>query len=325
MLHRGKPLPTRRFRPVGRGPLLGVGAQRVRRRRVGAGWRKSWIPIAIALIAASWVYVIGPDLRPQSERHFAGAASPAHAKASVGKHARSASAQRPAGPGHPNTPQLAPSPALPTTLRDRAPVSHALLSAARDHVARRVHAAWGSVPDLDAVKGADVDLVERGLHVAGFPLREALIRHRFREPRRYGLRRRPQATEANRKRALTTANLRVFLDRFAEQLPARWDGVSGDSYLGGDLVLVARQPKRGGGKRSRGRRMFAVVSDRTDANGVSLLFTLDPREGEARERHSLSRYDVLRHYRVSLTELSEIRETLRMRPRRPAARRGRLL
>lgn len=268
------------------------------------------MPVALTLAAASWVYVIGPDLR-------------GGAKA---QQPRSTAAARPtkvAGPARVAPPQPRDTSAVPATptadrlpFRLRAPVRYALLSVARDHVARRVHAAWGSVPDLDAVKGADVDLVERGLHLAGFPLREAIIRHRFVDHPRYGLRGRPPATEAQRRRALSKKTLRVFLDRFAQQLPTTWDGVSGDTYLGGDIVLVERS--RG----ARRRQMFAVVTDRTDRDGVSLLVTLDPRESVAREQHPLSMFRVVRHYRLSSADLVHARAKLKM-PR--AAERGRLL
>ncbi|MCO4762264.1 MAG: DUF1287 domain-containing protein, partial [Myxococcales bacterium] len=275
MIRRSRPLPTTKFRPVGRGPRLGVGSRRLDRRRAGQGWRRAILPIILLAAASSWVFVIGPDLR-------AGSPEKGHHKKKLRKvGAMPAAALRPAGPGHAAAPRPPPRALGPLSLRERAPVSYALLSAARDHVARRVHAAWGSVPDLEAVKGADVDLIDRGLHLAGFPLREALIRHRFKEPRRYGSRYRPQATEANRKRALTTKTLRVFLDRFAEALPTQWDVASEDSFQAGDIVLVELKNRR----IRRKRKMFAVLSDRTDGNGISLLITLDPREGEARERN----------------------------------------
>ena len=317
MLSRRKSLPTTRFRPTGRGPLVGLGTRRLERRRSGVGWRSALVPLTLAAAAASWVLVIGPDLRPEAATRVAKPALSIAAPTPAGG-VHHHGGQRPAGPGGVTAPQLAPVQPLPNSLQTHAPISHALLSAARDHVARGVHAAWGSVPDLEAVKGADVDLVERGLHLANFPLREAIVRHRFKAPRRYGLRRRPQASPANSKRALTTKTLRVFLDRFAEQLPTRWDGGSGDSYRAGDLVLVQVHNPRA---RQR-RQMFAVVSDRSDANGVSLLITLDPREGVARERNVLSAYQVLRHFRLAAAQIADIRQTLNMPPR---ARRGRLL
>lgn len=331
MFNRRRTLPNTRFRPNGRGPLLGVGTRRLQRRRASTGWRRALVPLMLVAAAASWVLVIGPDLRGAAKKvqplvvSTAKVASGTRKKAH--KSAKKRDLRRPAGPGHAQAPQLAPGQHLPNSLHLRAPVSHALLSAGRDHVARRVHAAWGSVPDLEAVKGADVDLVERGLHLANFPLREAIVRHRFKEPRRYGLRGRPQATPAARKRALTTKTLRAFLDRFAEHLPTHWDGVSGDSFHAGDVVLVQvrsrRNRRRGRRKIRHGRLMFAVVSDRTNDDGVSLLITLNPREGEAREHHPLSTYDIVRHYRLSLSALSDVRQTLGMPP--PRARRGRLL
>ena len=198
------------------------------------------------------------------------------------------------------------------------PVARAMLATARDHVARGVIATVGSVPDLDAVKGSGADLVERALHQVGFPLRTAVILHRYREPRAYGLRTRPHASEGERRRALSGRNLGVFLGRFAKQLPTEWRIAAADSYLPGDVVAVAKRQRKG--KSKRRRTMLAIVGEQTDARGVSLLYTLDPSDRKARASHSLADYDIAAHYRLHRAQLERVRAVLPLPP--PPRERG---
>ncbi len=220
---------------------------------------------------------------------------------------------RPAGPHKARLPSLdalagrqAALPTLPGAGAD--PVARALLATARDHVARRVVPTVGSVLDLNAVKGSSGDLLERSLHAVGFPLRTAVVLHRFRDPKAYGLRGRPQATEAERRRAVGSRNLHVFLERFARQLPTQWSVSAPDTYLPGDLVVVARKKK--GGRRN----LIAVVAEKTNDHGVSLLYTLDPRDRVARADRPLSDYRVIDHYRLHQGELDHVRDVLPLPP-----------
>lgn len=192
------------------------------------------------------------------------------------------------------------------------PVWRALLDVARDHVARRVYAAWGSVMDLDAMRGADVDMIERGLATLDFPLRAAIVRHRFREPKRYELETPPPATLAERRRALTPDNLRAFLEVFAEALPTDVTVDLAGNWAPGDIIMFSTSPA--------GRPlMVGVVSDKADEDGVELLITLDPRDHVALEAHSLADYHLRHHYRLTRAHLQSCSRLLELQPLRAEA------
>jgi len=187
-------------------------------------------------------------------------------------------------------------------------VWRALLHVARDHVTRRVYAAWGSVMDLEAMRGADVDMIERALATLDFPLRAAVVRHRFQEPKRYGLKRQPPATLAERRRALTPENLRIFFDVFATSLPVDALGADG-GWAPGDIVLFSTS--------ASGRPLMAgVVSDKDDEDGVSLLITLDPRDQVALESRSLADYHLRHRFRLTRSHLDRCQKRLELPPLR---------
>lgn len=195
------------------------------------------------------------------------------------------------------------------TIAARPAVWRVLLDVARDHVVRRVYAAWGSVMDLEAMRGADVDMIERGLAVLEFPLRAAVVRHRFREPKRYSLAGPPPATLAERRRALTPDNLQVFLEVFADTLPADIADDAPGAWAAGDIVLFSTS--------TTGRPLMAgVVSDRADEDGTPLLITLDPRDHVALEAHSLADYFIRQHYRLEQAHLDRCSRMLELQPLR---------
>lgn len=180
------------------------------------------------------------------------------------------------------------------------PVAQALLSGARDQLARKVAPVTVAVDDPHAAKASAFDLVDRGLSDL-LPLRTALLRHRQREPQRYGLNSRPVNGADDRRRALTGENLAVFLTAFATQL--------GDQapLEAGDVVLVER--KRTVGWRPAGKIMPAVVSDAVDENGAPLIITLDPFDRAAREQ-GLGSYVVKQRFRLRNVDLERMRTTL---------------
>jgi hypothetical protein len=161
-----------------------------------------------------------------------------------------------------------------------------LLLIARSHVARRVYAAWGSVVDLQALRAADVDLVDRALAQWGFQLRSAIVRHRFREPKRYGLKRPPAAS-------ITAIFLKTFTAPMTVDIHSRKRG----DWRPGDLVLIAVQP-------SNRASMVAVLSDRIDSEGVPLIITMDPTDRVALEKHSLANYHLRAHFRMTAAHLA---------------------
>ncbi len=285
---------------MSKGPVLG------QRRRARSSQRPKQLFVLALMLGGVylWTTEIGDDL--------------AGAKRSLEKTtSRPSLVVRPAGPKKVRLPARGLLAAQPMAAFD--PVARAMLATARDHVARGVIATIGSVPDLDAVKGSGADLVERALHQVGFPLRTAVILHRYREPHAYGLRRRPQASEGERRRALSGRNLRVFLDRFATQLPTEWRIAAADSYLPGDLVTI--RPRQVGKQAPRkSRAMLAVVGERTDTRGVSLLYTLDPADPKARADHALADYVIVEHYRLHRAELDRVRALLPLPP--PPRERG---
>ncbi|HAN32012.1 MAG TPA: hypothetical protein DCQ06_10480, partial [Myxococcales bacterium] len=117
---------------------------------------------------------------------------------------------------------------------------------------------------------------------------------------------RPQPGAALRKRVLTKRALTVFLEAFAQRLGVDCDVTGEAGFMPGDVVLVSRPRRRGQLKQ------FAIVSDRTDPQGISLLITLDPGDKVAREAHSLSRYEVVSHYRLSRADLVHVAASLAM-------------
>ncbi|MCO4760454.1 MAG: DUF1287 domain-containing protein [Myxococcales bacterium] len=265
------------------GPVLG------QRRRPRSSQRPKQLFVLALVIGGAylWVTEIGQDLDgPQR---------------SVTKPTRSL-VIRPAGPKKVRLPSRGLREPEPMASFD--PVARALLAAARDHVARGVVPTVGSVPDLNAVKGSGTDLLERALHQVNFPLRMAVLLHRYRDPKAYGLRNRPHASEGERRRALSGRNTSIFLSRFAKSLPTEWRIDAADSYLPGDLVVLTNK-----GKKQR-RQMLAIVGERTDNRGVSLLYTLDPRDAKARSNRSLADYAVLHHYRLHRAEIDRIRAVL---------------
>lgn len=242
------------------------------------------------------------------------ATAPARVKV-VARTKRSTPTVKPAGPAKRPLPSTQPAVASSLSVHARRvvlpaqnSVPDALLRAARDCVARRIIAVWGTVRDETSMRAADVDQVARGLGLAGFDLRTAMIRHRARAARKYAKSGKPR-TQAAFKRVLTTRNVIVFLESFAEKLPTATGVEDAPNWLPGDIVVV--KPSK-----FRSKLMLAVVSDRTDDDGQSLLFTLDPRDKRAREQHTLADYPVRGHFRLTHDRLVRAAMKLGMKPAR---------
>ena len=264
--------------------------------------------LGAALIGGAWLWVveIGGDLaggrylgtmQPGQESKPAAAISGSSASKSGKAHASSAqSGPKAGGPAEAALP--VPRAAL-TADAPMDPTRRALIAAARDAIARGVRPTRGSVPDLRALRGNSADLVERALDQVAFPLRAALIAHRVREPRRYGLSNRQGAGDIDPSRVLDVESLTAFLDAFAEHIDANDDG----RWRAGDLVLVADRKRRG-------HATFAVVGEQTDLQGVSLLYTMDTRDGKARADRAASEFEARSAWRLSRSRLDEARRQL---------------
>ncbi len=233
-----------------------------------------------------WVVrVIGTDL--DKGRHV-------DAKHEPNGQAAAEAAKRLLGPGGPAAAVLpGRKPALLEGHGRLDPVAQALLSGARDQLARKVAPVLIAVDDPHAAKASAFDLVDRGLSDL-LPLRTALLRHRQREPQRYGLNSRPLNSADDRRRALTGENLGIFLTAFATQLGEQ------APLEAGDVVLVTR---------NSGKIMPAVVSDAVDDNGAPLVITLDPFDRAAREQ-GLGNYTVKQRFRLRNADLERMRTTL---------------
>jgi hypothetical protein len=266
-----------------RGPVLGGG----RRRRSGLV-SMSTLGLLALLGICVWLWqVIGADLGNGSHlgaKHDDGKP--------VAKVELPAAHVTPAGPGAATLPgrklEDAPHGGLD-------PVAQALLSGARDQLARKVAPVTVAVDDPHAAKASPFDLVDRGLSDL-FPLRVAVLRHRQREPHLYGLTGRPIGTVEDRRRALTGENLATFLQTFATHLG---DEVSLEA---GDVVLVQR-------KRNSAKVMPAIVSDAVDETGAPLVITLDPADKVAREQ-GLGNYAVKQRFRLRTVDLERMRAAL---------------
>lgn len=294
------------------GPVLG--SHRVRRRDFGV-WKR--LALFVALVAGAWLWVveIGGDLaggrylgttQPGQESLPAavigtpGAASAATVATEAGSTAAAHAGTKAGGPAEAALPVAR---AALTGDAPMDPTRRALIAAARDAIARGVRPTRGSVPDLRALRGNSADLVERALDQVAFPLRAALIAHRVREPRRYGLVGRAGAGDIDPNRVLDVETLTVFLDTFAERIDAADDS----RWRAGDLVLVAD-------RKHHGATTFAIVGEQTDLQGVSLLFTMDSRDGRARADRSASEFEARSAWRLSRARLDEARRTLGVAP-----------
>ncbi|MBP48340.1 MAG: hypothetical protein CMH53_10420 [Myxococcales bacterium] len=277
------------------GPLIGL---QPRRRRIDQRPKRMFMVILIAAGGYLWMTEIGSDLDRSDYQRSSKMGAKSAARGLV-----------PGGPG----PAKVPAQQLPVI--DDSPVAsvdevrRTLLATARDHEARRVIPTLGSVMSIDAIKGNSADLIERSMHHLGFAIRTAIMLHRFQSPRAYGLKRRPQATELERRKALSYPNLKIFFERFAQQLPRSYQSDAPDTYQAGDLVYLKTFTKKA-------VKLFAIVGDKTSDKGIRCLFTLDPRDRYARSDRPLSDYQILGHYRFGARELRAVKRTLPIAPGR---------
>lgn len=251
--------------------------------------RNLWfsLPILAALALAGvgfWLWrVVGADL---------GAGTHINAKheelaASQGVARAGSTAVTPGGPVAANLPRRH----VETPVRDR--VAQAILSGARDQLARKVAAVSQSVDDPHAAKGNSFDLIDRGLTDI-LPLRTAVLRHRARVPHLYGLASKVGAEE--RSRAFTGDSLAVFLMDYGSRVGNE------EALEPGDILMVQRH-------RLGARPMPAVVSDSTDEMGNALVITLDPADHVAREQ-PVTAYQVRDRFRLRDADLIHIRTAL---------------
>lgn len=285
------------------GPVLG--SHRARRRDFGV-WKR--LALGLALIGGGWLWIveIGGDL---AGGRYLGTMQPGHESTPAAailsskttKSSGPADAAKTGGPKAGGPAEIAPPLPRATIAADAPmdPTRRALIAAARDAIARGVRPTRGSVPDLRALRGNSADLVERALDQVAFPLRAALIAHRVREPRRYGLAGRQGAGDIDPNRVLDVESLTAFLDTFAERMDAAHDS----EWRAGDLVLVADRKRRGAAT-------FAIVGEHTDLQGVSLLYTMDPRDGRARADRAASEFEARSAWRLSRSRLDEARRQL---------------
>lgn len=265
----------------GQGPRLGS----LRRRRDGLGLlRGLGLLVVVAGVAWLWVAVIGEDL---SRGTHLGARHKDEDLPQKPQPVAVIAPRSPGGPAAPGLPARRVEPAVD-------PVAQSLVAAARDHLARKVTPVWHHVDDPRDSHGSHLDLIDRGLGDL-LPLRNALVRHRYREPQRYGLTSRPPATTDERRRALTAENLAIFLEAFGTR-------VEGEALEPGDVVLVER--KRGN------RLLAAVVSDVLDDAGGPQLVVLDPAYPAAREVRLQAGYVVRHRFRLSAQQVEKARQAL---------------
>lgn len=236
-----------------------------------------------------WVNVIGKDLGHGAHIHVkhADEADPAVATAE----APAVAGKLTAVPGGPAAAIL---PGKHSNSNGLDPVAHALLSAARDQLARKVEATSALSEDPRAIKGNSLDLLDRGLGDL-LPLRAALLRHRARDPHVYGLAQKPAATQDERRRALTIENAAIFLKSLAQSLD-----ISVDSLETGDLVLLER-------RHGQKRMILGVVTDVVDQANQAQVVTLDPADKMAKEQNPLKNYDIRQHFRLHAVDVSKIR------------------
>ncbi len=268
------------------GPILGGARQKPRKRNI---WQILGICGIFAGAGWLWINVIGKDLDNGAHIHVkhADEATPVAVATEptvfVGKLG--------ALPGGPAAAIL---PGKLSNSNGLDPVAHALLSAARDQLARKVEATTALSEDPRAIKGNSVDLLDRGLGDL-LPLRAALLRHRTRDPRLYGLAQKPTHTLDERHRALTIENVAIFLKSLAQSLD-----VTVDSLETGDLVLLER-------RHGQRRLILGVVTDVVDQANQAQVVTLDPADRMAREQNPLRNYEIRQHFRLHAADVSRIR------------------
>lgn len=276
-------------KPFGKGPLIGQ-----RRRSQGMSlW--SWL---LVLGAVAGVYLLSTVVAPDLKRAT-------HLAAKHGEEAKSASKTLPERSPEalafvgslPPSGAAQPEAKKPEVGLD--PVAQALLLAARDAVRAKVSPVWHLVDDGKSQNASRTashfDLLDRALfeHIS---LRSALLRHRVRQPERYGLRDKPPTTMEERRKALTTPNLLTLLGSFADRVqPA-------DGLQAGDIAVLERK---------KGRKVLtAIVSDVVGAGDKPLVLVLDPAYREARELPMEAEYRVLQVLRLHATHVQRMRDQL---------------
>lgn len=270
-------------KPFGKGPLIG-------RRRRGQGlslW--SWLLVAGAVVG---VYLLSTVVAPDLKRATHLAAKHGDDAKPDQLPARSPEALAFVGSLPPGGVPAAEA-RKPEVGLD--PVAHALLAAGRDAVRAKVSPVWHLVDDAKGHSASHFDLLERALaeHVS---LRAALLRHRMRQPDRYGLRDKPPATLEERRKALTTPNLLTLLGSFAQRV------MPGDALEAGDIAVLERK---------KGRKVLtAIVSDVVGVGDKPLVLVLDPAYREAREMPMEGEYRVLQVLRLHATHVQRMRDQL---------------
>jgi hypothetical protein len=275
-------------KPFGRGPLVGS-----KRRSQGLSvW--SWL---LVLGAGAGLYLLSTVVAPDLERaaHIAakhaddGPAKPVPGKGPVERSPQALAYVGNLPPGG-TTAEVNHKPEVGLD-----PVAQALLHGARDAVSRKLSPVWHLVEDSKATSASHFDLLDRSLseHI---PLRNALLRHRIRQPERYGLKDRPPTTLEERRRALTTPNLLTLLSYFSERVELA------SGLQAGDIAVLERK---------KGRKVLTgIVSDVVGAGDKPLVLVLDPAFREAKEVAMDGDYRLLQVLRLHSAQVQKMRDVL---------------
>jgi uncharacterized protein YijF (DUF1287 family) len=156
---------------------------------------------------------------------------------------------------------------------------------------------WG---DLPAHFGTSPDLVIRCLRELGLDLQQLVNMDRVRHPKRYPLHiwrlKRPDTSIDHRRLPI----LYTFIRHFSKALSVLSDSVSKRArFVPGDLVFWVAQ---GGGNYPG---FVGIITDRRTAKGMPYVITMAPNELTVSDRHLLTDWQVMGHFRIDPDTLLE--------------------
>jgi uncharacterized protein YijF (DUF1287 family) len=162
---------------------------------------------------------------------------------------------------------------------------------------RNIDYPWGDIP---AHLGTSADLVVRCMREASMDLQQMVHHDRKADPKRY-----PQTLFRNRKVDRNMDHRRVaylftFARAFMPQAPVETERLEdAATFAPGDLVFWTE------GGREGNPGLVGIVSDRRDASGMPLAFTVLPEEGRAGMHHRLDAWPILGHFSLDVEATME--------------------
>lgn len=162
---------------------------------------------------------------------------------------------------------------------------------------RTIEYPWGDIPSH---LGTSADVMVRCLREVSMDLQQMVHHDRKADPKRY-----PQSLFRNRKVDRNMDHRRVaylftFARTFLPQAPVETERLEdAASFLPGDLVFWAE------GGREGNPGLVGIVSDRRDATGMPLAYTVVPEDGRAGMHYRIDAWPILGHFSLDVEAAME--------------------